>query len=591
MTGFGLVPRGPVAVTLFPRPAIVFSGVALQGPDGGEPELAADEVAVSLRLLPLVMRRRAEIAGISLVRPRISVVVGQDGRTNWSQLIDALPRGLKPDGPGGQALSLSEIAIRNGVVALRIPDRGVDETLDGVELALAWPAFTESFAATGRFDWHHETVEASLAVANFPGTLAGEDSGLKFRARSGPARVAFDGVLSYRPTLKLDGTLAGDAASLRRALLWGGGRSLPANGLGPFALRAHAVATSRAIALSDLNVELDGNVAEGALSYAVTGRQSFQGTLAVESLDLTPYVSTLRLIADNARGWDRRSLMLAWFNGWEADVRLSAARVRLANAELGRTAVAASMRSGRFVVTVGESQAYDGVVTGSIAVGRSQEGADFSSRMQFSGVNLQGCLGQAFGINQLEGTGNLEFDVASHGHNVQELAGNLNGTLQIAATDGGLNGVNVEQMMRRLQRSPLQAAAADVGAGRTPFDKLNIGLRVVQGLATIDDVALSGPSVRLAVTGTTSIPDRELNLAGTAHLISARSDAAPLFELPFTVRGQWASPSIVPDTRTLIENSPAVRALIDTKERTRARDETQDAVNRLINSFAPLRSR
>jgi AsmA protein len=240
------------------------------------------------------------------------------------------------------------------------------------------------------------------------------------------------------------------------------------------------------------------------------------------------------------------------------------------------------------------------VVTGNFAVARSEAGADFSSQMQFAGVNLEQCLGQLFSVNQLDGSGRLGFSVTSSGHNVRELAGNLTGTLQVAATEGGLNGLNVEQMMRRLQRSPF-SANGDIRTGRTPFDKLNIGLRIVDGLATIDDVALEGPSVRLAVTGTTSIPERELNLAGTANLISAPPDAAPLLELPFTVRGQWTSPSIVPDVRALMDRSPGMRLLLDAQDRNQerqdrnqernqdknARDDTQDAVNRLIKSIGP----
>jgi AsmA protein len=588
-TGFEPLLRGPVSVSMFPVPTVALSDVVLNEPDGGDVALAAEHLTANLRLVPL-LAGRVEIADVALTKSRIAVTVHPDGRTNWSPLIDNLARALRPGAADGdKVLSFSEVDIRDGAVALRIPGQGVDETLEGVELSLAWPAIAGSFAATGHFTWNRELVDTSLFIANFPGALAGDDSGLKFRARTGQLKAAFDGVMSYRPTLKVDGTLAADTASLRDALVWAGGRSLPSGGLGQFALKAHAAVTGKAISLSDLNVELDGNVAEGVLSYATAGRQSFQGTLAVENLDLSPYVSTFSLIADTTHDWDRRALVLEWFNGWEADVRLSAARVQLANAELGRTAVAASMRAGRLVVTVGEAQAFDGVVTGNVAVARSEAGADFSSQMQFAGVNLQQCLGQVFGVNQLDGSGRLGFSVTSRGHDVRELAGNLTGTLQIAATEGGLNGLNVEQMMQRLQRSPF-SATGNIRSGRTPFDTLNIGLRIVDGLATIDDVALEGPSVRLAVTGTTSIPERELNLAGAAHLISATSDPAPLLELPFTVRGPWTNPSIVPDMRALIDKSPGMRPLLESLDRNQdrnARDDAQDAVNRLMKSIGP----
>jgi AsmA protein len=588
VTGLDPLLRGPISVSMFPVPTVEFSDVALGQASTGEAALAAEQLTVNLRLMPL-LARRVEIADIMLVKPHIGVTVYPDGRTNWSPLIEILTRALKPNAERDQrVLSFSQVGIKNGVLALHVPDQDIHEKLEGVELSLAWPAIARSFAATGHFTWHNEIVDASLAIANFSGALAGDDSGLKFRVSAGPLKAAFDGAMSYRPSLKIDGMLAADAVSLREALRWSGGQSLPAGGLGRFALKARAALNGRAVSLSDLNVELDGNVAEGVLSYATTGRQVLQGTLAVERLDLSPYVSAFRLIADNARDWDRRSLVLDWFNGWDADVRLSAARVQVAQAELGRTAVAANLRSGRLLVTVGESQAFGGLVTGTIAVAKSESGAEFGSQMQFSNVDLQKCLGQLFSTHRLEGSGNLAFSVDSTGHNVQELAGNLNGTVQVAAKQGALNGLNVEQMMRRLLRSPL-SANGDFRNGRTPFEKLNIDLRIAQGLATIENVALEGPSVRFAVTGTTSIPQREFDLSGTANLIgSTTSDANGLFELPFTVRGQWESPSIVPDTRTLIQRSPAVRPLLDAVQDKKTRDEIQNAINRLPGSATPF---
>jgi len=591
MTGLDPLLRGPVVVSMFPASTVEFSDVVLSEPLAGETTFAAEQLTVNLRLVPL-LAGRIEIADISLTKPHITVTLFPDGRTNWSPLIDILARTLKPNAEHDEkVVSFSEIRIKDGVVMVRMPDRDVHETLEGVELSLAWPSIAKSFGATGHFIWHNETVDTSLAIADFPGALAGNDSGLKFRVSAGPLKAAFDGAMSYEPSLKIDGTLAADTVSLREALRWRGDQSLPTGGLGRFALKAHAGINGRAIALSNLNVELDGNVAEGVLSYATTGRQVLQGTLAVDKLDIGPYVSAFRLIADNTRDWDQRSLMLDWFSGWDADLRVSAARVQFARVELGRTAVAASMRSGRLLITVGESQAFNGLITGTIALGKAESGVEFSSQMQFSNVELEKCLGELFDIHRLVGSGNLAFSVDSVGHSVQELAGNLNGTVQVAAKQGALNGWNVEQMMRGLQRSPLSANSdfRNGRNGRTPFDKLDIGLRVAHGLATIEDVVLEGPSVRLALTGTTSIAAREFDFSGIANLIGgATSDGNASFELPFTVQGQWGNPLITPDIRTLIQRSPATGPLLDAVQDKKMLDN----INRLTvppTAFPPSR--
>jgi len=584
LTGLDPVLRGAVSVRMFPAGTVSFSDVVLGERGPGEPAFAAEELTANLRLLPL-LAGRIEIADITLTKPRIAVTFEPDGRTNWSPLVDTLARALKPNAQRDErVLSFSEIRINDGTVAIGNPARNINEIIEGVALSLAWPSIAKSFAATGHFVWHNEVVDASVAIADFPAALAGDNSGLKFRLNGAPLKAAFDGVMSYEPSLKIDGTLAADAASLRDALHWAGDKSLPAGGLGRFALKARAAVNSGSIALSNLNVELDGNVAEGVLSYATAGRHMLQGTLAVEKLDLKPYVSTFRLIADNTRDWDSRSFALDWFNGWDADLRLSAAGIQFAHAELGRTAVVASMRSGRLVITVGESQSFNGTITGSIAIAKSETGAEIKSQMQFADVNLEKCLSELFGLHRLEGTGNLAFALESAGANVQQLARNLDGAVQVAARQGALTGLSVEQLMRRLQRSPL-SGNGDFRSGRTPFDKLNIDLRIVQGVATAEDVHLDAPSVRFTVTGTTSIPARELDLSGTANLISA-ADPNASFELPFVVHGPWEFPLIMPDPQTLIRRSGATAPLLDALQDRKSVDAVRSAIERLTGSGA-----
>jgi len=579
VTGLDPVLRGPVTASMFPAGTISFSDVVL-GESVGDPAFAVEKLTADLRLMPL-LAGRVEIADISLVKPRIAVEVEPGGRTNWSALIDTLARALKPDAPRDErVLSFSEIRIEGGVIAIRNTDRAIEETLEEVELSLAWPSIARSFAAAGHLVWHGEKMDTSVSIADFPAALAGNSSGVKFRANAGPLKAAFDGAISYEPSLKIDGTLAADAVSLRDALRWSNDRPLPAGGLGRFALKARAGVNGGTISLSNLNIELDGNVAEGALSYATTGRQTLQGTLAVEKLDLSPYGTAFRLIAENTRDWDSRSLKLDWFNGWDADLRLSAAGVHFSHVDLGRTAIAANMRGGRLVMTIGESQSFGGMITGTIAIAKQDAGAAVKSQMQFADIDMEQCLSQLFGVRRLEGSGNLVFSVESAGLNVQELARSLNGTAELLAKQGALTGLNVDQLLRRLQRAPL-SGNGDFRSGRTPYDKLNIGLHIAKGIATLDDVHLEGPSVRLTLTGMTSIPERELDLAGTAGLFANSADANVTFELPFVVQGPWDNPLILPDPQTLIRRSGATAPLLDALQDRRAREAVRSAIERL----------
>src|SRR5262249_28338914 len=159
----------------------------------------------------------------------------------------------------------------------------------------------------------------------FAATLRGERSGLKVRLNGAPFNFAFDGYISYRPTLKMEGTVAADAASLRDMLLWAGQQPPPGGGLARFALKAQANVAGETVGLSKAHLELDGNVGEGVLTFA--GRHALQGTLATDSLDLTPYISTVRLLSGGEHGWDNKPIAFTGLDGMDVDLRLSAARV------------------------------------------------------------------------------------------------------------------------------------------------------------------------------------------------------------------------------------------------------------------------
>ena len=203
----------------------------------------------------------------------------------------------------------------------------MNETFRNVELALAWPSISKSFAATGHLMWHGEPLDTAVTLTDFAAALAGDRSGLKLRLNGTPLKFAFEGNWSTRPTLKIEGTLAADAASLRDTLRWAGLKPLTGGGFGRFALKAKTSVSSGTIALSSVNVELDGNVAEGVITFATDGRQTLQGTLAADELNLTPYISTIRLLTNNERDWNRVPVALDGLNGFDLDLRLSAARI------------------------------------------------------------------------------------------------------------------------------------------------------------------------------------------------------------------------------------------------------------------------
>lgn len=580
VTGFEPMIRGDASVSLFPWGTVSFADVSLGDDGSGGRALAAERVTARLRLLPLLFGR-IEAADLWLLRPKISVRFAPDAGSNWSGLAEALTRALNPAAsPPDPLMTFSEIRIAEGTIEIRDDARGHLENLSNVEMSLAWPAIAKSFVATGRFVWRDEPIDLSLSLNDLSAALDGERAGLKVRLSGQPFRVGFDGHISRRPTLKMEGTLAADTQSMRNALVWAGQKPLPGGGFGRFALKAHTTLVAGTVALSGVNIELDGNSADGVLAFATKGRPMVQGTLAADELDLAPYISTAHGLRASGRDWSRVPIVLDGLMALDVDLRLSAARISLGNAKLGRTAIGANLHDGRLTLAIGESQAFGGMLNGSLTLARAQSGAEIKSQLQFANVDLESCLRDLFGIRRIEGKGTLAFAVEAAGESVLALTQTLSGTASLVAENGSLSGLNVEQLLKRLERRPL-SGGGEFRSGRTPFDKLTVNLRLAEGTANIEDVRLESAAVRLALAGSASIPARDLDLKGTASLVATAADSPPSFELPFVIQGPWDDPLLLPDAEILIRRSGAAAPLLDAVRDPKTRDAVRSVIERM----------
>src|SRR6201996_1566718 len=477
VTGLDLVVKGNIDVSVFPGSYVSFHDVGFKGGGTDDAALSVDVLPANLRLLPLLLQR-FEIADVMMLRPHIHVVRAANGDSNWTPFIETITRTMRPGADNQGA-----------------------EGLDDIDLSLAWPSISRSFAATGQFDWRGERVDGSISVSDFVAALSGDRSGLKARISSAPLKLAFDGTVADRTSMMMEGTLTVDSTSLRNALRWSGQAPPGSGGFGRFALKARANVVGASVALTNVNVELDGNVAEGVMTYTNNGRQSLQATLAAGALDFTPYVSTIRLLASGAHDWNRNLFDLNSLSTTDLDMRLSAARVTVGSTRLGRTALGANLRGGTLALSIAEAQAYGGIAKGSLGIARSDAAADVKAEFQLTDVDLQACASELFGINRLSGRGNLSVSLTASGSSPFGLAQSLDGTATLTGHDGAINGFNVEALLRRLEHSPLSGTGS-FRSGSTPYDDLNVSLKFSDGIATADDVRIVGPATRLTLSGT-----------------------------------------------------------------------------------------
>ena len=575
VTGLDLVVTGAIDVSVFPGSYVSFHDVGLKGGGTTDPALRVDVLTANLRLLPLLLRR-FEIADVMMLRPHIRVVRDANGESNWTPFVDTIARTMKP-GAENQ-VSFSEIRIQDGVLDYEDAANHVSEVLGDIDLSLAWPSISRSFAATGQFDWRGERVDGSISASDFVAMLSGDRSGLKARLASAPLKLAFDGTVANRTSMMMEGTVTVDSLSLRNALRWMGQVTPGSGGFGRFALKARANVVGASVALTNVNVELDGNVAEGVMTFANNGRQTLQATLAAGALDFTPYISTFRLLASGQRDWNRQlfDLNVAFHHrprhapvGSAGHGRRHQARPHRGRRQSARRRAGALGRRGADVWR--HRQGF--FRRRAIRRCRRRKGAVPVHRCRFAGlrqriVRRQQAVRPRQSQRLAGGSGASPFGLAS----------SLDGTALLTGHDGAIAGFNVEQLLKRLERRPL-SGGGNFRSGSTPYDNLTVQVKFNDGIATAEDIRVEGPAARLTLTGTASVPTREYDLKGVASLTSAPNTGAG-FDLPFVVQGPWDDPLVFPDPDSLIRRSPGASQLLESIKDSKARDAVKSVIER-----------
>ncbi len=550
-TAQGVTITGEPVLQLLPSPRVILHKVTFSLPR--DQALDAESVVSRINLWPLLLGH-VEIADVTLVSPtlvlRRETVRPQLGMAGFLAAADA-----------------PELRVVNGTVVWRSESGLTQELVSGIDGSIDRMRNGRGVALDVTFDWRDEAVEASLAVDNIQDFLAGTQSPTRIALSSRSAIVRFRGQSSFGSSFGADGTISADVDSLRALLEWLGATAPTARGFEAFSLSSHLVMDDNQLSLTKAMLDLDGNRAEGGLLLKLTdARPMLQGTFAAERLNLNPY-GRLRLTSDNGLEWSREPIDLSVLNAFDLDLRLSAGQVTAGDTLFTTVAASAVLSEGRLVLALGQTNGWNGMLRGTATLAplwanrAGGTGLSLHVEADCTDIALAPALADLAGLDHFEGTGTLQFDLQGEGRSPQDIAQTLAGRVSLTSDGGYLVGFDVAQVLRRIERRPL--AGGDPRGGRTAFDRLVARATLQYGLATLDEMKLSGKLVRLSLGGTLDVGTRSLDLTGEAALMAPPKGSLPDISLPFVMQGPWVSPRIIADPASLIERSDAAQSLLE----------------------------
>ena len=153
-TGRELIIEGDVEVSIFPWLAIEIGKTRLGNAAGfgDEPFASFERVRLSIRLIPMLIRRDLEVATADVDKLRLNLAIDSNGRSNWQDFVDAseamaaapVPEAEDESESDSGALDISGMQIRDAVIRYSDAQAGGSYTL--TELTLATGSLTIAIA-------------------------------------------------------------------------------------------------------------------------------------------------------------------------------------------------------------------------------------------------------------------------------------------------------------------------------------------------------------------------------------------------------------------------------------------------------------
>ena len=589
VTGRELVIEGDIDVSLFPWLAIEIGRTRLGNAVdfGDKPFASFDKARLSIRLMPMLLRRDIEVTTADLDALQLNLAVDATGRSNWQDFIDAsdalaaAPATEADDGvKESAALDISGFEIRDSSISYIDAQAGSSIQLSALDIVTG----SISTADDGAIHLDGFSFDALLeGVTEVPSTVSLETASLDVNTEA--ETITLDDVelallgldisaavepFSYAGEITPVAVIQVDAFSLRslmQRLDIEAPETTDPTALGKVIIDASARVSPSAIALTGLTLVLDETTFTGDLSIPQGNNDIFSLDLKADSIDLDRYM--VPATEGAATG-----------NAEEVPIEIPSELIRLINARGSLTVQNAQLSGMQFEdVTLGlttnngnlrlhpiSATLFEGNYNGDVRIDASGSTPVMSVNERIEGVQLGALAKAMFQQDNITGTINGTFQLSGRGADLGAIQRDLDGNIALELIDGAWEGTDVWYELRSARASLKQEPAPEPTLpARTQFSQLSASGPVNNGVFTNDDLLAELPFMRLTGNGSVNL------IAATVdYRMSARVFDKPEFigddvtaaeikdftktVIPIRVTGPLDAPTIAPDFKKLLKD-------------------------------------
>lgn len=651
-TGRTLTIAGPATFSVASGLTLKMSDVALSGPPGmaGGAFVEMAGLDANVRLWPLLWRQ-ISVDQLVLRQPVFQLRVDKAGKRNWDfaelsppALIQyaqaqpaspsaiaapgSLPDAVKdfvenasdPDNPSPQMkaklarldeLTLGDVRIEGGTVNYADARTGANQQLTGIDVTVGLKSIASPLDAIGKLDYRGQSIGFDLKLASPKALLQDRPAKLSLAVKGTPLDARYQGTVTPRTTLELDGDVSGKGASLRALLAWLGHPMPPADGFGQVSVAGKLRTTATTVGFSDANLGLDGATATGSIMIDTSlARPRMTANLKISELDLNRYSLAIPAAAPTVgpatfprtapakptdtnqapvsaksiedlingtagpqvkgytkrSGWSGEPIALDALGLVDVDAKLSVARLLYRDIKVGQSSVTVALKNKVLKTNFDDVQLYEGRGRGFVTIDANPPAPVVGANLSVDGVAAQTLLKDVADFELLAGVARVTVAVGAQGRSEAELVQTANGKADFAFSNGAIVGYNIPGTIRGLTQgrfSGFDKSAAE----KTDFSELMATFTITNGIATNQDLRMTGPLLRVTGTGTVALPTQSIDYTLKPKFVASLQgqggvDALSGIEVPVRVTGPWAKPQFTPDASGILKDpNKAIQAV------------------------------
>ena len=326
--------------------------------------------------------------------------------------------------------------------------------------------------------------------------------------------------------------------------------------LGPLAVKAGVGVKPDAIAVDDLNarvgpVSVTGNasVATGGARPMITARLSANelpaqlfaplvgGTKSAPAQRNAAATGTASApAAAGSSRWSRERLDVSGLKAVDADVQISAKAVLYEPYRVDNPEIILTLNNGRLDLKRMAGKMFGGGFD-MTAVAVATDKLTLETATKVENANIKKAILQTAGMDVADGTLNFTSNMKTVGLSEYDLIRNLNGTANLAVTDGLVNGFDLDVLSDKLN-NPVNVAGLlslvtqGISGGQTRFQDLSGTFRATNGVVETNDLKVTAKSGTATTVAKADLADWKMNGSSVVQL--TRIDGAPPINVRFS---------------------------------------------------------